>query len=379
MSSDTTYDVIIIGGGLAGLSSAIVLANKKYKVLLLEKDSYPKHKVCGEFISMESWPFLKSLGLPLQDMQLPLINKLQVTDTRGNKVNANLTQGGFGISRYTLDNEMAQLAIKAGAALLTKTKADDVQYDGTLFTVKAKGETYTGKIVCGTWGKRSNMDVKWHRSFLKEKNNALNNYIGIKYHIRYPYPHDLIGLHNFTNGYCGISEIEDGKCCMCYLTTAANLQNSGNDIKTMEADVLMKNPVLHDVFTKAEFLYDAPVTISQISFQKKEQVQDHVLLLGDAAGMITPLCGNGMSMALHAAKIASGLTDDFLQGKITRTEMEKTYAETWKKNFDLRTSLGRMVQNSFGKERRTSFFLKLINFFPFLQKILISGTSGRPF
>ena len=99
MSNGDTYDVVIVGGGLAGLSCAIVLARDNYKVLLLEKEAYPKHKVCGEYISMESWPFLKSLGLPLDEMQLPWIKKLQVTDTRGNQVDAILPQGGFGISR----------------------------------------------------------------------------------------------------------------------------------------------------------------------------------------------------------------------------------------------------------------------------------------
>jgi flavin-dependent dehydrogenase len=379
MTSPEIYDVIIVGGGLAGLSSAIVLAGKQYKVLLLEKESYPKHKVCGEYISMESWPFLKSLGLPLDQMKLPIIDRLQVTDTRGNVVDALLPQGGFGISRYQLDDALAKLATDAGATVLTRTKADDIQYDGTLFTVHAKGQTFTSKVVCGTWGKRSNMDVKWHRSFLQEKKKALNNYIGIKYHIRYPYPHDLIGLHNFKNGYCGVSEIEDGKCCMCYLTTAANLRGHGNDIKQMEQEVLMKNPVLNKIFSEAEFLYDAPVTISQISFQKKEQVEEHVLLMGDTAGMITPLCGNGMSMALHAAKIASGFIDDFLQARITRPQMEQRYIQTWQKKFGKRTAFGRLIQYTFGKEKLTSFFLKTMKLLPFLQKPFIEGTSGRPF
>jgi len=95
--------------------------------------------------------------------------------------------------------------------------------------------------------------------------------------------------------------------------------------------------------------------------------------------MITPLCGNGMSMALHSAKIASGLISDFLRDYITRDEMEHDYKKLWKKKFSLRTSLGRMVQNSFGKDKRTSFFLKMINRLPFLKKLLINGTSGKPF
>jgi flavin-dependent dehydrogenase len=373
------YDVIIIGGGLAGLSSAILLARQQYKVLVLEKESYPRHKVCGEYISMESKPFLEQLGIPVDDMSLPVINKLQLTDTKGNELNADLPQGGFGLSRYSMDKLLADLAMQAGAEVRTKTKADGVEWANDSFTVKAKNETLTAKVVCGTWGKRSNIDVKWHRNFLKERNNALNNYIAVKYHVKYPWPKDVVGLHNFTNGYCGISQVEDGRTCMCYLTTAASLQKNGNDLKQLEQNVVMKNPVMHKVFSNAEFLYESPVTISQISFQKKEQVQEHVLLLGDAAGMITPLCGNGMSMALHSAKIASGLVSSYLTGTITRPQMEKSYEAAWKDNFSNRTTLGRIVQNNFGKDTTTSIFLKTLNFFPFLQKVLINGTSGRPF
>ena len=181
MSVDNTYDVIIVGGGLAGLSSAILLAERQYKVLLLEKESYPKHKVCGEYISMESKPFLQSLGIPVDDMHLPVINKLQVTDTRGNELNTTLPQGGFGISRYKLDAMLAELAQNAGVTLLTKARAENIQWENDSFTVNAKGHDYRSKVVLGSWGKRSNIDVKWQRPFITEKVSALNNYVAVKY------------------------------------------------------------------------------------------------------------------------------------------------------------------------------------------------------
>ena len=220
MNSNNTYDVVIVGGGIAGLSLAILLGRKNYRVLVLEKESYPKHKVCGEYISMESKPFLESLGLDIDSMQLPVITKLQVTDARGNEVNAHLPQGGFGISRYTLDASLAELAQKAGATIMTKTKAEDVHWENDSFTIIAKNEIYTANVVCGTWGKRSNIDVKWQRPFIKEQNRALNNYVAVKYHVNFPWQKDLVALHNFKNGYCGVSQIEDGKLCLCYLTTA---------------------------------------------------------------------------------------------------------------------------------------------------------------
>lgn len=215
MSSSNTYDVVIVGGGLAGLSAAILLARKQYNVLVLEKEYYPKHKVCGEYISMESKPFLQSIGVPADDMDLPAISKLQVTDTRGNQLNAQLPQGGFGISRYKLDAMLAELAQKAGATVLTKTKVDNVQWQNESFTVSARDQECIARVVCGAWGKRSNIDVKWHRPFITEKNKALSNYIAVKYHIGYPWPSDTVGLHNFSDGYCGISQVENNETCLC--------------------------------------------------------------------------------------------------------------------------------------------------------------------
>ena len=373
------YDVVIVGGGLAGLSAGIVLARKQYNVLIIEKDDYPRHKVCGEYISLESKPFLKSLGLPIDDLRLPVINKLQVTDCKGRDVNTALPQGGFGISRYLLDAALSKLAIASGATLLTHTKVDDVQWQDSAFVVKAGDQNFPAKVVCGSWGKRSNMDVKWQRPFLKEKNNSLNNYLGIKYHIRYPWPADCVGLHNFSNGYCGISPIEDGKLCLCYLTTAANLKRCGSDIKRMEHEILMQNPILRKIFTEAEFLYEVPLAISQISFQKKELIHNHVILLGDAAGMITPLCGNGMSMALHSAKLSTHYIDLFLQCKITQNDLEVGYTNEWQKHFSTRIAVGRFVQSYFGKNSLTSLFIRAIKLLPFLQKHLVSATSGRPY
>jgi len=377
--SSNQADVIIVGGGLAGLSLAILLSRRNYDVLVLEKDNYPRHKVCGEYISMESWPFLRRLGLPLDTMSLPKINKLVVTTVGGSELTAVLPQGGFGISRYKMDAALAELATGAGVRLLTNTRVEHVHWANEAFTVEAGKESYTAPVVCGTWGKRSKLDIKTKRPFITEKQRALTNYVGIKYHVSYPWPEDLIGLHNFADGYCGISRVEDERSCLCYLTTAPALQRCGNDIKRLEHEVLMKNPWLEKIFGSATILYDAPLAISQISFVKKEQVLDHILMLGDAAGVITPLCGNGMSMALHAASLADGLLDEFLKGGIERYTLEHEYEALWREQFSKRLAIGRMVQRNFGKDKTTAFFINAMKALPFVRKAIIRGAAGKPF
>jgi hypothetical protein len=134
-----------------------------------------------------------------------------------------------------------------------------------------------------SFGKRSNIDIRWQRQFIIAAKNRLNNYVGIKYHIKTNFPPDTIALHNFDDGYCGIVKIEDDKYCLCYLTTAANLQRCNGSVKEMEQAILCQNPYLQTIFSNSEFLYEEPLAISQISFDKKEQVENHVLMIGDSA------------------------------------------------------------------------------------------------
>src|SRR5215831_1599263 len=364
MNNDTLYDVAIVGGGLAGLSLSILCAKAGYKTILFEKEKYPFHKVCGEYISLESWDYLEDLGLPLHKMNLPIIKNLLVTAVNGKEIKHDLPLGGFGLSRYTLDARLAEIAKQVGVELMESCKVSDIVFAEETFNTIHSTNNIQSKIAVGTFGKRSNLDVKWKRKFVLQKPNKLNNYIGVKYHIRTDWPPDLIALHNFKNGYCGISQIEDGKFCLCYLTTAENLEQCRNSIVQMEKEILYQNPYLKKIFTEAEFLYESPVTISQISFDKKKQVHDHALMIGDAAGMITPLCGNGMSMALHAGKIAFEQIDLFLQNKISRSQMEQSYSTSWKKQFNGRLKTGRVVQQFFGSNILSNVLISVLKPFP---------------
>jgi flavin-dependent dehydrogenase len=379
MSKADTYHCAFIGGGLAGLTAAIHLAKSGYRILLFEKETYPFHKVCGEYISMESWDYLLSLGVPLQELQLPRIHQLLVSAPSGLTLEQDLPLGGFGISRYLLDDTLMQLAKNIGVKILNPAKVDSVEFDGEQFTINSSAGTYTSTCCCGSYGKRSNLDRKWNRPFILKKPNPLNHFIGVKYHIAGNFSTEQIALHNFSDGYCGLSKIEGDRYCLCYLTTAENLKRCGNSIATMETEILSQNPYLKKIIGERKSFYEQPITISQVSFNRKSQVENHVLMLGDAAGLITPLCGNGMSMAMHSGKLAVELIDHFLQKKISRERMEQLYQKRWKKLFARRLAAGRMIQRLFGKPSTTDVFLKLMNKTPKLTQWLIRQTHGNPF
>lgn len=379
MTATNTYDVAVIGGGLGGLTLSIQLARQGHSVIIFEKEAYPFHRVCGEYISLESERYLKECGVDIRALQLPIITRLEVSAPDGTTLQHPLPLGGFGISRYGIDAMLAEQAHLAGVDIHERDKISDVRYlDGNMEITATSGH-YRSRIAVGSFGKRSNLDVKWNRPFARHKPGKLNNFIGIKYHIRYDHPRDAIVLHNFEDGYCGMSAIEKDLSCLCYLTTAANLERSGNSIKRMEQEILSRNPHLARIFSEAEFIFPEPIAISQVSFEKKDTIHDHVLLIGDAAGMITPLCGNGMSMAMHAGKIASGLVHEFLMHRISRDRMERDYTRQWQQQFSARLRTGRLVQSAFGKPTTTNLFIRTMRKLPALTDLLIRQTHGQPF
>lgn len=377
--TSTNYQVAIIGGGLGGLTLAIQLANKGYSCILFEKNKYPFHRVCGEYISMESWNFLETLGLNLSLQQLPKINQLRVSSPSGKLLTCELDLGGFGISRYSLDNQLKELAIQKGVCLLDGCKVQNVRFQNSGFTIQSGAGDYTSDICIGAWGKLSNMDTNIERKYYGELNKKEENYVGIKYHVKLNFPADQIELHNFENGYCGISKIEGDAYCMCYLTAAKNLKKYNGNIKKMEGEVLMKNPILRNYFSQATFLFDEPLAISQIRIGYKGAVEKELLLIGDAAGNIAPLSGNGMSMAMRSSKYLVGLLDNYFTKKITRTELNNSYEQFWKKQFKKRIQMSSVLQQLLKNKTLTNITISLLNCFPVLKRAVVKSTHGKPF
>jgi flavin-dependent dehydrogenase len=328
---------------------------------------------------MESWNFLKSCGLNLDELELPKINQLKVSAPNGNFLNHQLSQGGFGISRYKIDFLLLNEAKKCGVHVFENCKVNDVIKQDNLFNVFTNNGNFISNLVIGSYGKRSNLDIKFKRKFIQNKAKGLTNYIGVKYHLKANIPANNIELHNFKDGYCGISKIEDDKYCLCYLTTAQNLKNNNGDVKEMEKNVLQKNPFLNNYLNNFESLYTEPLVISQVNFSNKTQNENEVIMLGDAAGLITPLCGNGMSMAMNAAKILSELIPQFLTNKIPLEKLIYLYTNKWKSTFGTRLWAGRKIQSLFGNEFTTNLLISSLKPFPFITNKLVSLTHGNSF
>ena len=367
------YPVVIIGGGLAGLISSIELARRGIGVLVIERKAYPHHKVCGEYVSNEVRPYLESLGLDLTGLGAVPISNFRFTSPKGRVLDTKLGLGGFGLSRFTLDHALYELAAGVGVDFKLNTIVTKVDWRKDHFEIQtSEGNQYDSEICLGAFGKRTRLDKQLGRSFMEKE----SPYLGVKYHVRGDFPTDVIALHNFKNGYCGMSAIEADKQCLCYLTKRSNLKQAGS-IPDMEHSILYKNPHLKAIFTNAEFLYQKPEVINEISFASKNCIENHILMAGDSAGLITPLCGNGMAMAIRAGSMAAREVVQYLQEHHSREKLEGTYQKAWQGEFATRLRVGRAVQNLFGREVLSELALGFFKVAPPLLRRVIKGTHGE--
>lgn len=358
---ETQSEVIIIGAGLAGLTAAIDLLQKGFQVRLFEQKELPRHKVCGEYLSAEVRQYLERLhALPAEE-DLPKLEQLLITSEKGRTLESALEQGGIGISRYRLDHHLLQQALKHGLFYHPQEKVKDWSFAADRFTVHtAKGEQFQAPVLLAAFGKHSALNAGQAEQV---------KYLGVKMHYRGEIPLDQVQLHNFKGGYAGLSKVEEGKVNLCYLIEQKILDNYP-DLNTLHQQHLARNPFLADFLRQAEPLFDQLLVISKIDFSPREQIQDHALMIGDAAGMIHPFCGNGMAMAVHGAQLAVREAINFLDLAQNRAEMEQNYRDAWAETFKQRLQFGRAMQPLFGKKALTEFTMSFLSLSPaLLQKI----------
>jgi len=372
------YDVALVGGGLAGLAAALLLARQGWRVVLLEKMAYPFHKVCGEYLAQESLPFLRRLGVPLDAWDLPQIERACFSSPQGRELAFALQPGGLGLSRYKLDAELVQLARAAGAEVRENCLVQQVSGGPGAFVIATRAGELRARVVCGTWGKYANLDLQLQRRFMQTRYRS-QAFVGVKYHVQADFPRDLVALHSFEGGYCGISAIEAGKFCLAYLVEGQKLKDCGGEIPELQSRILSRNPFLKQLLGQITHLYAKPLVIAQVHFLPKAPVEGHILMAGDTAGMIAPLSGNGMSMALRAAALLVEWIPLYLQGQISAEQLEQNYALAWNALFLRRIQTGQILQRFLRQPWSSDLLIRALKPFPTAVAYLHARTHGRAF
>lgn len=370
------YDCAIAGGGIAGLSLSILLARAGKKVILFEKEEYPFHKVSGGYFSNEGLEFLRTLGIDVNCKDRPQLQTLIMSSSRGFSIKAALDVGGIGISRYEVDNQLYHIAMESGVTMRTSTKVRLIERVDDLFHIKTDEEEIHSMVAVGAYGRTSNIDVELGRDYKAQNDKHL--FIAVEHHIRIPFNTANVEIHGFPGGYCGISAYGSDLVNLSYISRGANLKKHSS-IARLEKNVLSANPYLKKYFEEGEFLLKKPLTISHVYFKIKEPVTDHILMIGDAAGNIAPISGNGMSIATHSAQLASDAICPFLEGEISFSQMEQQYIAIYRKTFAERIWVSKQLTHLLVNPVLSNLAFPFFKAFPVLVNIVSRKIHGDAF
>jgi len=375
------YDVIVVGGGLAGCSAAIQLARKSHRVALIEADTYPRAKVCGEFLSPESVEIFRQLDFleTLNTLKPATIKTVRITASHNYEWRGNLPASAVSISRYTLDEALIHHAQSCGVAVYTNIRVTDIT--GNLaqgFTLIAKSaqerRTFSARSVIVAHGKHSNLDRKLDRQFPRTG----TTYVGIKQHFEGDKLFEHIDLHTFPGGYCGISQVENNRTNICMLVDASTFktatQGKVDAVEHFINWIYSHNHEFAKWMKTAKPLDTQWLTIGGVTLATKGAVENDILFAGDAGGMIAPLAGDGMAMALHSGMISANTLHPYLIGQTSAEAMLDTYQTTWKRTFQSRLRLGRFLQTFMLRQSILIPGLRLMNTVPALGNWLMANT-----
>lgn len=301
---EVMFDIAVIGAGPAGAASAIAAADRGLRVALLEAGRYPRHKVCGEFVSEEAAEVLERL---LGEHQAILQNAPRVRISRlhssGRSVSMTLTHPAYSISRQELDDSLWREAQSRGVDCRVLEAKSVSHRVGGYEIVTSESPIFARAVI--------NASGRWSRL---NQQAAGEPWIGLKAHFAGD-TDDAVDLYFFNNGYCGVQAVSPGVLNACALMKQGSARQ------------------LEDVFRKDRLLFERSSTWKQMTdtfatapvyLGLRTPIRDGIMQVGDAAGFVDPFVGDGISLALRSG---------YLAGCFVLDRTAKEYEQLYKRAF----------------------------------------------
>lgn len=373
------YDLLIIGAGLAGSSLAAALADQGWDVLLVERDRFPRHKVCGEFLSPEVQHALHAVGLQqeLAALAPAPIRQARIVAQTGQTVELALPGCAWGLSRYRLDQALATAAEQRGAKLWTGVTvlAYARTADGSYLVQIRDGEKMVAvqtRALIAACGRHSQAGLP-----PKARSIARNQqFVGVKCHYAAVTMPPQVELFLFPGGYGGINPVEQGCVNVCLLVTYPAFAQAGKRVDKLLAAAACANPAFGQRLAMGQALPTTAVTVAPVDPYRLAVPWAGIACVGDSAVMIPPLCGDGMAMALRSAELCAPLAHAFLQGSLSLAAWAERYCQCWHAEFDQRLRLGRCLQTIFHVPLLADLAIRASRLLPALGTYLVQATRG---
>ena len=328
MSFASQYDLIVIGGGPAGTAAAIVASRNGRRVLLLERGRFPRHKVCGEFVSAESLAPLRTL-LDSQHASL-LREAVQISNARlfldSRTLSMAVDPPAASIARLDLDLALWDSAERAAVDARQQVTVQNIAGTGPFQVATTTGK-FEARAVINASGRWSNLNA------LAGKTEQRERWIGLKEHFAEPFPNSSVDLYFFEGGYCGVQPVEingahseNGRVNACAMVRA--------EVASTLPEVFTRHDALRERSLRWRPLSD-PVSTSPLIFHKPQPERDGVLMAGDAAGFVDPFVGDGISLAVRSGSLAAECLIPFFAGETSLQDALQRYCEAYEQRLAL--------------------------------------------
>ena len=374
-------DVVVIGGGIAGGVAAGHLARRSLDVVVLDKESVPHPKVCGEFVSAEGLECFEHLGLDLRAMGAVPITGFRLHGPHYG-CSAPLPKPALGLSRTTLDEELLGRARSFGAEIRRGVNVleirDGLESAAGVFSLvvaengkeksilKARRLVIaTGKSEFKTFQSRRGRDTGW---------------VGLKMHLRLK-PSErkrlsgFCDLFVFENGYGGLAPIEDDLVNFCLLVEKSSVRDIGVDWTSVASYVARHNCEASRYLDGADPLYERFATVANIpyGFIRRETPDPGVFCVGDQLAVIPSLTGAGMTIAAQSATAAAGFIAD-REGRLLDPALSAEYQRLMRKNVRRQVEVGFLLHRLFKSPTACDWASRFGRAFPTAVEFLFAQT-----
>lgn len=315
MSRSDTYDVIIAGAGPAGTSAAIHLAHSDLKVLLLEQKTFPRPKLCGEFISPECRAHFDRLGV---DSYMIESGAAEVGETvfyslYGNRITVPSSWFGsgaaMGLSRAEMDNNLLRRAKQVGVdvvenAVVSNVIQSEAVVQGVELSSANKHRRFFGHVTIDATGRASALTRRLKDAGQRTTKPRL---VAFKAHFENTQgDKNVCEIYSYRGGYGGLSTIENGLSNLCFIVEARSVRAAHSDPGAVIRDTVLLNPRAEQTLNGARIVGPwLSVALENFGRQKVNHARGF-LAIGDSAAFIDPFTGSGMLMALESGELVAG-------------------------------------------------------------------------
>jgi 2-polyprenyl-6-methoxyphenol hydroxylase-like FAD-dependent oxidoreductase len=387
-----SYDVAVVGAGLAGSGFASALAQRGWNVLLIERDRFPRHKVCGEFLSPEAQHSLHNLGV------LPAVTALgpvalcgaALTAAGGASIELPLEMPAWGLSRYVLDEALAAAAQRAGTVIWQPATVTAVERTAAGCILQVRRPDSVGRLqttsvearaVVFACGRHSTASLPPRPQGSADK-HGWRRCVGLKVHYGGVQMEPRVELYLFEGGYVGINPIEGpgNRANVCLLITYTAFQAYDRSLACILEATASRHAAFAARICAARLLPETECAVAPVDTHRSSTPWDAALAapcLGDTAAMIPPLAGDGMAMALRSAELCLEPTHAYLRGELSAAAWERAYTDAWRKEFRARLQLGRALQSALTTPLLGDVLAQSGRRLPRVAEWMLAGTRGR--